>query len=92
MVGRESNGTGAGPVPGQRHFPLPKDRRQRLQVLADLARRGLYCPDYEKLANALIDKEPDLFRLDNLGADPCPEERNRKDGAQEAPSPGENSR
>lgn len=60
----------AGRVPGLDHFPLPADRQKRLEVLVDLHRRGLWRPDYEKLANALLEKEPGLFGFPPEGAAP----------------------
>lgn len=68
MSGREKDesraGPEPGPAPGLDHFPLPRERKRRLEVLVDLHRKGLYRPDYEKLANALLDKEPGLFDLE----------------------------
>ncbi len=72
MSGRDRDGKGprTGLIPGLDHFPLPKHRKKRLEVLVDLHRRGLWRPDYEKLANALLEKEPGLFGLAPEGAAP----------------------
>lgn len=38
-----------------------EERIRRLEALAELLRRGEYQPDFDALARALLEREPELF-------------------------------
>ena len=43
------------------------DRGRRLESLVEQLRRGEYSPDFDTLARALLEKEPELFGLPGRG-------------------------